>query len=439
MNITASKVDTVNNFSRITQWIIAVLIVLQLITFIWGQFIPHRLNAVLFFGSSFTLGIWVLKHYYKKQVAIIEIKNNKHSLLKVFAFLGLVLAVSFFVNNTIFLKHPIIAKESDVIPTIIELCQRLLAGNFVYEPIEKFGYHLPVTYLPMQWLPYVPAEYFHFDYRWIVVAIWLLVSFIVFKDAQKYNNAQQILGYGSLFLLPYFLSSVMPDKPIGGIVFMTVEFMVAAYYVLLMKCIHFKSAIVRGLIVAICLLSRYSLVLWLPLALVVLWMNEPKKKLLITLATIIIFILCIYVIPFLSHDWMAFYKGYKYYDNAAFGEWTVSYDGSGLPHHLFRGYGFASFIYSYFPNLSIEARISLLQKLHLFGSLTSVGTLILVYLKIRNSIDYRIFLLASFKIYIALFLFLIQVPYQYLMLVDVYISIMLIWEISRYKIINNTI
>ncbi|HTO15110.1 MAG TPA: hypothetical protein VLZ83_05040 [Edaphocola sp.] len=415
--------------------LMVIFLFIQLVTFTWGQYFPPKLNALLFFGSSIGIGMVCMIYFYGKKI-ILEKKEKSNSHFVVLAILLAIIGILMWINHTIFLKHPIIAKESDVIPTIIELCQRFISGNEVYAPIEKFGYHLPVTYLPMQWVPYLPAAYLDFDYRYIVLVIWVISFLIIFKSARNFNNPKQLFSYGVLFLTPYFLSSVLVDKPIGGIMFQTVEFMVAAYYILLMKSINSKNAVWRGIIVGICLMSRYSLVLWLPLAVIVLWLNEPRKKLYITLVTLLIFIVCIYIIPFLSHDWMAFYKGYKYYDNAALGEWTVSYDGSGLPHHLFRGFGFASFIYQYTPNLPIEAKIALLQKIHLIASLSLVGLLNIFYLKIKRSIDYRIFLMASFKIYIALFLFLIQVPYQYLMLTDVYISIMLIWELSRYRIVN---
>jgi len=52
----------------------------------------------------------------------------------------------------------------------------------------------------------------------------------------------------------------------------------------------------------------------------------------------------------------------------------------------------------------------------------------------RKKIDLRIFLIASFKIYLTFFLAFIQIPYVYLMTVGNFVSIAILAELMRYKV-----
>ncbi len=57
----------------------------------------------------------------------------------------------------------------------------------------------------------------------------------------------------------------------------------------------------------------------------------------------------------------------------------------------------------------------------------------------RKKINYKIFMLSSFKIYLAVFLFLIQVPYEYLMCVGNFVSIAIFCELKPDIKITNTL
>lgn len=423
-----------------------VLLLIQLGTFIFNRYLPVKLNALLFMGSSLFFGIGLLGIYLNKEVGIAEKGQQRNIWLKSLTTLfGLsVITVIFFLLKQNFMQNPILAEQSDVIPTIIELCERFVSGDNVYKPIEKFGYFLPVTYLPMQWVPFLTAEIFHFDYRWIPISIWAIAFILLVWRSMKYNNYWYHILTIIFGTIPILLMSVTTDpvsfimsgtvaiNPLSSVMSDTVEIMVAGYYILLILSFNINSPVLRGLIVAICLMSRYSLVLWLPVAVVVLWLNEPKRNFYITTGTIVIFIVGIYVIPFLSKDWGIFYRGYKHYDISALGEWQHINGETGKPYHLYSGFGFAPFIYDYYPGQDLMAKIKALQRFHFWGSLLTTAALVLLYLRIRKSIHYKIYLMASFKIYLAIFMFFIQVPYTYLMLVDLFVSIAIFAETGKY-------
>ena len=144
-------------------------------------------------------------------------------------------------------------------------------------------------------------------------------------------------------------------------------------------------------------------------------------------------VVLLYVIPFLSKDWGILFRGFHYYDDGTMAEWT-HLDKRGLPIHLFRGTGCAYYFYTRFPSLDIMGRIKLLQKAQLFISLLTTAILGAWFWYKKDIINTRVFLMSSFKIYLAVFLFLIQVPYEYLMCVGNFVSIAIFCEQARYQL-----
>ena len=395
--------------------------------------VSQTFNAFGFFLSGLAFAAVFFLKYYNKTVQRQEatMASVKNLLLPSVSVILLVLIS--FQNKQTLNSIPIDVKTSDVIPTVIELCTRFNDGSFVYEPIEKFGYHLPVTYLPMQWMPFLLAEQGEFDYRWIAIGIWLIAALILmWHSFRSQQIAVRIVGPLLLLAAYYFISFQQKE-----IVANVIELMVAGYYMLLMYSLGGKNAALRGLMIGICLMSRYSLLLWLPLAAVVVFMNESRRQFWISAGTCLLFVLIIYIIPFLSKDWNAFYRGYKYYDLSALGEWQHLNPSTGKPYHLYAGHGIAYFFYEHFPQLSLPDKIKRLQKAHLLMSLGTTTLLTVFYFLVRRRIDYRMYLLFSFKIYLAVFLFLIQVPYLYLMIVSFFVSIAIFIMQGKYRLSPN--
>ena len=148
-------------------------------------------------------------------------------------------------------------------------------------------------------------------------------------------------------------------------------------------------------------------------------------------------VVALYVIPFWSKDWGILMRGFKYYDQGTYAEW-VHLNRFGQPLHLFRGTGFAYYFYTRFANLDIMARIKLLQRTQLISSLLITTFMGVWFWYKKEKIDHKIFMLSSFKIYLALFLFLIQVPYGYLMCVGNFVSIAIFCEQARYRLVAKT-
>jgi hypothetical protein len=389
-------------------------------------------NAILLFLSAVLFGLTLLYKFYNVEIVESERITKKNwgpavslSLLAV----GMV-AIGFQYNE-FFLQRPLSYKTSDVIPLIQVACRRLLSGEYPYAMVHDFGYAQDMTYLPLHWMPFTIAELLHIDYRWIPYSIWGIGAAVLCLRSSKLENvtSQALIA---LFLLA---SNYVLFCRNNGFVEASVELMMAGYYMMLISGFNTKNGVLQGIIIGVCLLSRYSLVLWLPLYAFTLFITGQRKQLLIAAGIATAMVLLIYVLPFMTRDPYLFYNGYKYYDKAASFEWTHLND-AGKPANLFAGTGFAYYFYTRFTHLDIPERIKLLQRTHLIACLSVTFLMGVWFWFKRNKINPKIFILGSFKIYLAVFLFLIQAPYEYLSCVSIFVSMAIFVEQLRYKVVD---
>ena len=337
----------------------------------------------------------------------------------------IMLILSYWLFSKIIMAHPVDVHRSDIIPQTQVLVHRSLHHEFPYKTIPDWGYDLFPTYQPMQWLPFAIAEFFHFDYR--LLAFWLLMTvsllFIFFAGKKNINGFQSLVIPLLVFMPVIFIAIYQPS-----VYEVSLENLIAAYYLLLCMAIFPGSFIFIGGALLLCILSRYSLVLWVPLFLFILCFSGEKRKALQIIIFCFIGILLIYVIPFLLKDGSIFIKGYHYHTQAALNEWKgQSWQQPGeKPFQLFRGLGFAGLFYDHYKG-TIEEKLNAYRLLHLFLSAGSVIALgILFYFK-RKTVSYKVFALAGLKIYLAVFYHFIQIPYDYLYVTLIYISIPIVW------------
>ncbi len=420
------------NKSAIWDALIVLLILLEAALILWlpHELLPQGINEVCYTLCSLLIGAAVLLRYWNAEPTYRSYAGKPvPALLRVAPLLLLIpcLACTAPLFAAAFRETPI-GEASDIIPTIVLAVRRLLGGETVYKTIDEWGYRLPLTYLPMQWLPYTPAEVLRFDYRWIAVGIYYLATAVI---AFRCSRVAPFRGIVAALLSQYLVWMVL--KHDAGIASVTVELMVAGYYMLLVAGLSGSSPLLRGAAIALCLLSRYSLVLWLPLWAAVEWLAVDKKGFYRSAIAIAVLVLGIYIIPFLSQDWGAFLRGYRYYTEAALGEWS-RLEGNGVPYQLNRGVGFARLFYLKLWHYSVADRLRSLQKVHFALCLGSTLFMGAGYFLLRRRPHPRIFLLASFKIYLSLFLAFIQVPYTYLMITAVSVSIAIFAELARWRV-----
>lgn len=312
---------------------------------------------------------------------------------------------------------------SDIIPQTKTLVSRLLEGVFPYREISDWGYSMYPTYLPLQWMPFILPEVLHFDYRWMAFAVFCVgfMFYLLFILHRKINLFNNII----LLILPFIaiMLFIWYDAPVFGF---TIESLIGGYYLILCLSFFSKSVYVRALGLTLCLLSRYSLVLWIPLYILIIYFSESKKNAIWISAITLLGVLFIYG-PFLGFDSNIFLNGYRYHTTAAVGEWGGHpwQELTDKPFHLFRGVGIAAFFYDFAGGELID-RLHLLQRVHLLSSIGIVLLLGLFFFRFKSKINYPIFALASLKIYLAIFYNFIQIPYVYLFFILIIISLPII-------------
>lgn len=418
-----------------------------LLTF-WRGELGIYASAVAFFAVSLSIGVAGIYLAFKTDATAlhsnIEDSRIKRTLLMLLFAIFIIIAG--LLLSFIFKSNPIQVAFSDIIPQVATMVNRFLSGEFPYQTITQwensdFSENLPMapTYLPLQWMPFIPAALLHFDYRWVSFFTFLIncITFLVFI----FNKNIPIRSFVIISLLPFilFFTLFIEDT---AIVAHTIEIMIASFYLLMSLSIFSRSNALRASGLLLCLLSRYAIVLWVPLYILVLFFTESKRNTILISAICVIGVLVIYVLPFMSVDHAIFANGYAYHSKAALAEWDgQSWQQPGeKPIQLFRGIGFACFFYDFLGG-DLMTRLHILQRTHLVISLLTVAVLGFIYFKYKKQVNYKIYLLASLKIYLVIFYTFIQIPYNYLFVTVVVVSlpILAIAMISESKVLRENI
>ncbi len=405
--------------SRTAILLLCFFIELASISFLRKSFGAHG-SALLFLISSLAIGFVGLQA--ARQVAPTAPLSGKRNLGPAMVYLLLAIGILALITGLI-RQHPVDVAESDIIPQTQALVQRQLAGNFPYQPIPLPGYELYPTYQPLQWLPYSIAEWLHFDYRLQAVGTLLLISFL-FLLAQAGQKAEGNWLLAALLLLPVLVLYLFSKT----ILIRTLECGIAAYYLLLCWALWRRSVVLVGLGLVCCLLSRYSVIFFAPFFIACVLISRQKKYALQLVEICVLGFLLIYFFPYFSRDTSIFLKGYQYHSQAALAEWKGQFwqAPGDKPVQLFRGMGMAGLFYDLVPG-TVAHRLNVLKTVHLALSCLSVVALGVYYYRKSRDLYLNVFALASLKIYLSIFYHFIQIPYDYLFLTLIYVSVPLIW------------
>lgn len=413
--------------------ILILLIILEnlfLFVFHQNEITSQDVNSWGYFLSSLLIGIVLIVRFYK-QPELVESERQpfKRKFWLLFVYLACLVTLNGFTIRII--KTTNFTYFSDIISAIQLLCKAFLSGHYPYSPdvVAPLGYHGPSNYLPMHWLPCSIAEFYQFDYRTITFAVWCIGALVVMLRSMRRGSIALELSIPILLTGSYLLMAMQEHAIIGA----TIEIMVAGYYMLLIFGINQKNFIISGLFISICLLSRYYIALWMPLWVFVLLVSGKKKEFLLTSITIAVCVSIIYIIPFLSKDWTALAHSFKDYEVLPLREWK-HFSSKPIPIHLYAGTGFAYLFYEKYSKTDLVAGYNLFKSCFYLAIAVVLMILAVWYVFNRKKIHYKIFLLASFKIYLTVFLAFILVPYTYLMITANFVSIAILAEQSRYKL-----
>jgi hypothetical protein len=316
---------------------------------------------------------------------------------------------------------PVDLKHSDIIPLLQKMVSNFLQGKEVYKNFNDFGYDLFPTYLPAQWMPFLIAEKWKNDYRMTATIILLSALSLVFYKIIQSN----LIFFQKLFLILLicgFIDTFLLSD--GFTVAVSIEQMIMGYYIFLCTILATSTnPFLRGAALALCLLSRFSFLFWLPMYLFCVFLSEGKKPFLKIVGTISMAVLILYV-PHLFQDPYIFLKAQTAYSGAAVGEWSRA----DAPPHLVNGLGLATH-FKFLLGGATEAKIKILQITNVLLSVGVSGLLALFFAKNRFQLNIPIFNIASLKILMTIFYALVQVPYSYLFYVPIGITLVLIFAV----------
>ncbi|MEM6629214.1 MAG: hypothetical protein AAF694_06055 [Bacteroidota bacterium] len=175
----------------------------------------------------------------------------------------------------IFDEIPVGIEVADMLPIMKIMSQRFLAGEPVYEIIPEIWGGIPPIYLPAMWLPYMPAIAQGFDMRWISQGMVLLG--VIFAWRLPYigdkRPLQVLLVLIPLCLLVYYFFQT--DFRLFAV---TEEGIVIGYYLFLAYALMTDNPWIKGLAIALCLMSRYVLVFWVPFYLAYVFLQESRRN-----------------------------------------------------------------------------------------------------------------------------------------------------------------
>ncbi len=339
-------------------------------------------------------------------------------------FWGLVLVGyigTFVIANTIFHQNPVEKLPSDILMYMQHIVNQFLQGEYPYAIFYDFGYQAAPTYLPAFWFPFCIAQLTKMDYR-VLALFGLFLCMLVFFYRVFHSNAA--FHHKIVIVVLTFCGLYAVSKSEYLTIAVPVETLIMGYYLLLGTSLIGKShPVLRGLAVVLCLLSRFSFLFWLPLYAFSVWRLERKKIFLTIGATVVLGLLFGYILPFWVKDTAIFANAMRAYKVACLGEWQVPYTS-----HLQNGLGLAI----YFQRLSgndVAHKIALLQYTTYVMCLLAT-CLLSVFLLSKNKENVsKLFNIASLKICLTVFYALVQVPYAYLYVVPLGVSMVLLFGV----------
>ncbi|MBB1286775.1 hypothetical protein HRH25_20510 [Flavisolibacter sp. BT320] len=406
-----------------------------------NQFGSHK-TALAFFVASLAIGGAALRlsirypapfqdDFFSRPTKM-EKSGTSRKYLGVVGFVAMLGIVTYAWVSPMLSAASVGVEQSDIIAQTQVLVQRFLQGQVPYQWINFGAYNLFPTYQPMQWLPYSLAELAGIDYRKLALLALLLVT--LFFAFYLRNTSLPSRSQFFLALLPFLpIGMVAVYEP--SIYTHTLENLVVAYYFLFCMALSNRSLLLAAAAMVCCLLSRYAIVVWVPLFLWILAFSGGRKKTQTFILLCATGIFLLYGLPFLSQDSQLLLKGFQYHTEAALGEWKGQawQQAQEKPFQLFRGLGFAGIFYDHY-NGSLEEKLRAFQWLHRLLCAATCVLLAIYFFIVRKRVSVTVFALASLKIYLAVFYHFIQIPYDYLFLTLLYASVpLLVFAMKRNK------
>ena len=308
--------------------------------------------------------------------------------------------------------HPIDYKVADMLPIMEIMTSRFLAGANPYAVIPEIWGGMQPIYLPAMWLPFVGADIFWIDMRWITYLFITLGCLSIVWIGRKDDNSNPSVN---LALIPLALLIYSIVKVDIRLLVHSEEGIVIAYYLLLAAGLYYRNFSTIVIALALCMMSRYSLAIWASMFVIYVYYYHTKSRALrlvlysggLALFLLVISrgILHIDVFASLSGDYLRDIQSDEH-------KWKF------LP-TIRESLGFAKFFkYEDLPQL---------HNIFLALSIAIPFLCLTLYHRYRNKINQRFFNLASLKITLVFFYNFLILPVQYLFYTSTFLSIAILY------------
>ncbi len=256
----------VGNLTAINRFFILCLIILMEIAChaIFPIFLGYPISSILYIICGILLPIQTALFFFipaKRESQKFQFIPRKFAYLLFF----LLACIILYYCESLFEMNAIDYKVADMLPVIDRMCQRFLINQEVYAIIPEIWDGIQPVYLPAMWLPFCISTLFEWDLRWISVLALMTGIFLSHRSLLLKNKLNAgILMSVVLPLLVLLISILILDNTM---ITLTEEPIIIGYYLILGFAIANKRWILCGLVLALCISSRFIIVPWL-----IIWM-----------------------------------------------------------------------------------------------------------------------------------------------------------------------
>lgn len=283
---------------------------------------------------------------------------------------------------------------SDVLPIMQVMSQRFVDGQEVYAIIPEIWGGMQPIYLPAMWMPYIPSVIWQFDPRWVTVFFLLacIALLLLWPPPGK-----RLSGWSLMVLVPALamFANFLHWDPI--LISMTDEGVVIGFYVFLAWALWYGNPWLIGIALTLSVLSRVSLLAWIPFFGLFVWLFESRKKAIQIAASALIsglFLMLVTKAIFYLHIFSALPGHYL---KAVMGE-----DYWKLKPTIEESLGMAKFLE--------QKNLPLLQNLTYLTTLGAPLLCLLAFWRFRHRMDATFFGIATLKITLVFFFNLLIIP-----------------------------
>lgn len=299
---------------------IGVLVVLIQLYFAFrgGVLYGKMVNPFYLFTASVTIPVLYLINTLKDGATRVKTPSSKAVLATTLALGAAAAAYIIYHYHQAFITYYDMGKYSDVNLQIEALYDRFVRGEQPYYPLPLNGWSPFPAYMPAHWLILAIPKWLHKDWRWI--GVFMLLAGYFWMIVQMYRKGiSPINQIACALLIPYVLYNYQIWG--GAEIFATFEPPVAAFYLLVAIGLQTERLAITAAGILLCMLSRYTILFWLPVFALILLHERPLKTSLYLWGAVITGILLIYVFPFLLKEPDMLQKAVTYHNKAAIDEW----------------------------------------------------------------------------------------------------------------------